>query len=145
MQFSFFSPFLLQASGSQLQGIPFPKTFNPSPLAVSEGNWWAASILFFSFTLIVILRVFDYRKLVLLFNGFIRASSVSVMYREEYSLTSRISLLLLLNYLLVFPLFLWQLAGYFGIHRDGLGGFAMISGIILLAYFVKIITTKILG
>ncbi|MDQ3112319.1 MAG: DUF4271 domain-containing protein [Bacteroidota bacterium] len=145
MQISFLSPLLLQASGSEIHGIPFPKTFNPSPLATPEGNWWGAALLFFSFTLIVILRVFDYRKLALLFNGFFRASSVSVMYREEYSLTSRISLLLLVNYLLVFPLFIWQVMGHFGAVREGLSGFAMISGLIFCAYFVKIISTRMLG
>lgn len=145
MQLFFHTPFLLQASGTEIHGIPFPKTFSPSPLATSEGNWWGAAILFFSFTLIVILRVFDYRKLALLFNGFFRASSVSAMYREEYSITSRISLLLLVNYLLVFPLFIWQVMGHFGAARDGLSGFSVISGIILCAYLVKIIATRMLG
>jgi hypothetical protein len=145
MQLFFFSSILLQASATEVHGVLFPKTFNPLPLASSEGNWWGAAILFFSFTLIVILRVFDYRKLALLFNGFFRASSVSVMYREEYSLTSRISLLLLVNYLLIFPLFIWQVMGHFGAARDGLSGFTTISGIILCAYLVKIITTKMLG
>lgn len=136
---------LLQAAGAEIHGIPFPKTFNPTPLATAEGNWWGTAILFFSFTLIVILRVFDYRKLALLFNGFFRASSVSAMYREEYSLTSRISLLLLVNYLLVFPLFIWQVMGHFGAVREGLTGFTMISVIILCVYLVKIIATRILG
>jgi hypothetical protein len=145
MHVSIFSTVLLQAPGTQIQGIPFPKTFHPSPLATAEGNWWGAAILFFSFTLIVILRVFDYRKLALLFNGFFRASSVSVMYREEYSLTSRISLLLLINYLLIFPLFIWQVMGHFGAVREGLSGFGMISVVILCAYLVKIISTRMLG
>lgn len=145
MQLLFLPFILLQASGAEIHGNPFPKTFNPLPLATSEGNWWGAAILFFSFTLIVILRVFDYRKLALLFNGFFRASSVSVMYREEYSLTSRISVLLLVNYLLVFPLFIWQVMGHFGAVREGLTGFTMISVIILCVYLVKIIATKILG
>ncbi len=145
MQLFFYAPVLLQASGAEIHGIPFPENFNPSPLAASEGNWWGAAILFFSFTLIVILRVFDYRKLALLFNGFFRASSVSVMYREEYSLTSRISLLLLVNYLLVFPLFIWQVMRHFGASSEGLNSFAMISVIILCAYLVKIIATRMLG
>ncbi|MEO5641960.1 MAG: DUF4271 domain-containing protein [Bacteroidia bacterium] len=145
MQLFFQPPLLLQASGTEIHGIPFPKTFNPLPLATAEGNWWGAAILFFSFTLIVILRVFDYRKLALLFNGFFRASSVSVMYREEYSITSRISVLLLVNYLLVFPLFIWQVMGYFGAAREGLNGFGMISVIILCVYLVKIIATRMLG
>lgn len=136
---------LLQAADSDLHGVLFPKTFSPQPLISSEGNWWGTAILFFSFTLIVILRVFDFRKLMLLLNGFVRASSVSAMYREEYAITSRISLLLLLNYLLIFPYFIWQVAGFFGAPRDGLSGFATISGIILAAYFVKIIVTRILG
>lgn len=143
----FLSPtfLLLQATDTNLHGVLFPKTFNPQPLASVEGNWWGTAILFFSFTLIVFLRVFDYRKLLLLLNGFVRASSVSAMYREEYAITSRISLLLLLNYLLIFPFFVWQVLGFFGAPRDGLSGFGMISGIILLAYFVKIIVTRILG
>jgi hypothetical protein len=144
MQLFFIPSVLLQAS-TEVHGNLFPKTFNPAPLATSEGNWWGAAILFFSFTLIVILRVFDYRKLALLFNGFFRASSVSAMYREEYSLTSRISLLLLVNYLLVFPLFIWQVMGHFGAVREGLTGFTMISVIILCVYLVKIIATRILG
>lgn len=147
MHFISSSVVFLQAASSkgELHGILFPKQFNPLPLALSEGNWWGTAILFCSFTLIVILRVFDYRKLLLLFNGFIRASSVAAMYREEYSLTSRISLLLLLNYLLMFPLFIWQTAGFFAVQRDGLAGFGQIIGIILLVYFVKIIVTRILG
>lgn len=145
MQFISSDLFLLQAKAEELHGVLFPKQFSPNPLATLEGNWWGAAILFFSFTLIVILRVFDYRKLMLLFNGFIRASSVSAMYREEYSFTSRISVLLLFNYLLILPLFIWQAAGYFGAVRDGLGGFLTISGILFAAYFVKIVSTKILG
>ncbi len=147
MQFISTSVFLLQSAtdNGELHGVLFPKQFNPTPLALAEGNWWATAILFCSFTLLVILRVFDYRKLLLLFNGFIRASSVGAMYREEYALTSRISLLLLLNYLMMFPLFIWQTAGFFGASRDGLAGFALISGIILVTYFVKIIVTRILG
>ncbi len=145
MQLFFLHTFLLQASSSEIQGIPFTKTFNPAPLATLEGNWWGATILFFSFTLIVILRVFDFRKLSLLFSGFARASAVGAIYREEYAITSRISLLLLLNYLLIFPLFIWQVLGYFEAPRDGLAGFAFISALILLVYFIKIITTKILG
>jgi hypothetical protein len=147
MQLLSTSFFLLRSTSAngELHGILFPKQFNPTPLATIEGSWWGAAILFCSFTLLVILRVFDYRKLLLLFNGFIRSSSVAAMYREEYSLTSRISLLLLLNYLLMFPLFLWQVAGFFGASPDGLDGFLTIVGVILLVYFVKIISTRILG
>lgn len=136
---------LLQAANENVHGVLFPKTFSPEPLIRTEGNWWGTAILFFSFSLIVILRVFDFRKLMLLLNGFLRASSVSAMYREEYAITSRISLLLLLNYLLIFPFFILQVATHFGATANGLSGLLSVSGIILLAYFVKIIVTRILG
>ena len=78
-------------------------------------------------------------------NGFVRASSVSVLYREEYSLTSRVSVLLLLNYLFMFPLFICQTAGFYGADRDGLAGFGLIIGGTAVAYLVKIMATRILG
>lgn len=139
------SSILLQASGGEVHGIPFPKSFHPLPLAKIVENWWGTAILFFSFTLIVILRVFDFRRLRLLFNGFVRASAVTGMYREEYAITSRISVMLLVNYLLIFPFFIWQALGYFGIVREGIGDFGLIIAMIFLAYTTKIIATRFLG
>ncbi len=78
-------------------------------------------------------------------NGFVRSSSVSVLYREEYSLTSRVSVLLLLNYLLMFSLFIWQTAGFWNASTEGLKGFGLIMCGIGVAYFVKITVTRILG
>ena len=132
-------------SEGELHGILFPKHFNPAPLASAEGSVWIPIVLFTSFTLLVILHVFERRKFVLLFNGFINASSVNIIYREEYSITSRISLLLLLNYLLISALFSWQVALHFGILNHGVGGYALLLGILFLVYLVKIIATKILG
>ncbi len=126
-------------------GTVSPAAFRPEPLPSHEGNWWIAAALFASFTVLVVLRVFDNRRLVQLLQGFLRSSSVSVLYREEYSLTGRVSVLLLLNYLLVFPLFLWQTAGYFGAPRDGLAGFGLIAAGITAAYLLKIASTRVLG
>ena len=80
-----FISILLQTkiSEGELHGILFPKHFNPAPLASAEGNVWIPIVLFTSFTLLVILHVFERRKFVLLFNGFINASSVNIIYREE--------------------------------------------------------------
>lgn len=138
---------LLQSasSNSEVNGVLFPKQFSPLPLNSADGNWWGAALLFFSFTIIVFLRVFDFRKLLLLFGGFIRASSVNTMYREEYALTSRISILLLLNYTLMFSLFIYKLEGFFGAQQSGLLDVLLIGALIIVAYFVKIIITRILG
>lgn len=119
--------------------------FHPRPVVSQEGNWWIAAVLFACFTMLVILRVFDYRRLLQLMNGFVRQSSVSLLYREEYALTGRVSILLLLNYLLVVSLFAWQACRHFGLQMDGLETFGKIAGGVSAAYFVKIISTRILG
>lgn len=137
------SIFLLQAS--EPKGFLDPHVFHPQPLATSEGNWWVAAVLFSSFTILVILRVFDFKRLLQLMNGFLRSSSVSVLYREEYSLTSRVSVLLLLNYLFMFSLFILQAARFWGATGIGLQEFGLIIAGITVAYFVKIFSTRLLG
>ena len=119
--------------------------FHPKPVVTTDSNWWVAVMLFACFTMLVLLRVFDNRRLLQLFNGFVRQSSVSLLYREEYALTGRVSVLLLLNYVLVISLFAWQSGPYFGVDTDGLATYGMIAGGFVIAYFVKILSTRILG
>lgn len=119
--------------------------FHPRPVISDGGSWWIATVLFSCFTMLVVLRVFDYRRLLQLMNGFIRQSSVSLLYREEYALTGRVSVLLLLNYLLAASLFAWQACRVFGVPLDGLKSFGLMAGGIAAAYFIKIVSTRVLG
>jgi hypothetical protein len=128
----------------QVAGIP-AHGFHPRPVDPTNANWWVAGVLFTCFTMLVILRVFDHRRLLQLFNGMLRQSSVSLLYREEYALTGRVSILLLINYLLVVPLFIWQVCQYMQLEVEGLAGFGLTMLAFAVAYFVKIVTTRILG
>ncbi|HLG04308.1 MAG TPA: DUF4271 domain-containing protein [Bacteroidia bacterium] len=134
-----FAFILLQAAGIPANG------FRPQPVISENENWWVAVMLFTSFTMLVVLRVFDHRRLLQLMNGFLRHSSVSILYREEYALTGRVSVLLLLNYLLVLPLFFWQVGRHYQMDVNGLVWFGFMSIGIGLAYFVKIVTVRVLG
>lgn len=95
--------------------------------------------------MLVLLRVFDYRRLIQLMNGMIRQSSVAMLYREEYALTGRVSIMLSLNFLFMSGLFFWQTLQYFGIDADGVQGFGLIMLAVLAAYFVKILSVRMLG
>jgi hypothetical protein len=125
-------------------GVP-AEGFHPRPVVTANANWWIAAALFACFTMLVILRVFDHRRLLQLLNAVLRQSSVSLLYREEYALTGRVSILLLLNYLIVLPLFVWQTCRHLGIQVDGFSGFGLIVLGITAAYFVKILSTRVLG
>lgn len=131
--------FLLQASG-----IP-AGNFHPKTLPSHSGDWWITAVLFSGFTILVILRVFDYRRMVQLMTGIIRQSSVALLYREDYALTGRVSIMLLLNFLFCFSLFAWQSLRFFKIELDGIAGFGAIMLAVIAVYFVKIISIRILG
>lgn len=119
--------------------------FRPLPLSDTPGSSWIPLLLFFSFTLLVIVRVFDGKRLSQLVSGFFRASSVSLLYREEYALTSRVSILALLNFLVVTPLFLWQTLHRQAILTGGLAEYGILVALLAILYMVKISTTRFIG
>lgn len=111
-------------------------------------QFWIPGVLFMAFLLIVLLRVFDARRLRQLFGAFLRMSSVSQFYREEYALTNRVSFFLLLNYLLCGALFIYQVLVYFTGGAASGGGiilFGLLAGGLALSYTVKVAAVRLLG
>lgn len=109
---------------------------------------WVAIVIFLAFVLLVILRVFDWRRMRQLLSGITRISSVALYYREEYALTNRISILLTLNFLLCGALFITQLAGVYA--GNAVGGsqfllFAVTFGGLFLIYLFKWLGVLFLG
>ncbi|HTF05699.1 MAG TPA: DUF4271 domain-containing protein [Bacteroidia bacterium] len=119
--------------------------FNPEVIASRPGGMWIHTILFTSFTMLVVLRVFDFRRLVLLVQGFVRASSVAVLYREESALSSRVSIFLLFNFILMASLFAWQASGVIFVDYPEPVAVFWIALAILVTYIVKIISIRFLG
>ncbi len=144
---AFFHLFL---DASMQQANPFltdgkPLGFHPQLQVDVPGGWWLSLIVFICFTIIVVLRVFDNRRLTQLLTGFVRASSLSIYYREESALTGRVSLLLIFNFLLVVPLFLWQIIAY---SYPEVVSWSLYPSLILsitLMYGVKIVSMRFLG
>ncbi|GAB4131615.1 MAG: hypothetical protein Fur0041_02200 [Bacteroidia bacterium] len=131
-------------------GQPFltdgkPVGFHPELKQIHADNWWISIILFVSFLFLVVIRVFDFRKLNQLFTGFARAGAVNVIYREERSLTGRTSILLMFNFVLLAALFVWQVIIWKHDPDFGLLGYSKCLLIIALIYTVKIASTRFLG
>jgi len=119
--------------------------FEPKLIANPPGGIWMHVLLFVSFTMLVFLRVFDFRRLVALLQGFVRASSVGTLYREESALSSRVSFFLLLNFIIMSSLFAWQTSGVLFTNYPAATDVLWIAGAIVGAYMVKIISTRLLG
>lgn len=135
------------ASGPAFFHTAHSPTLQPQPRVHNE-NYWIASVLFVAFLALVVLRVFDRRRLNQVLNAFLRYSSVNLLYREEYAITNRTSLLLLLNFFVVTPLFIYQVLPYFGVHSERLPGpalFGLLAGGMAAIYFVKLIMIRFLG
>lgn len=142
----FLSTFIfLQAPGATRWLTDSIAVFDPKLAPVAPGGIWIHVILFLSFTMLVFLRVFDFRRLVALVQGFARASSVSVMYREESALSSRVSVFLILNFLLMASLFIWQASGVIFVSYMPPTSILWIALGLVGVYLVKIIAVRMLG
>jgi Domain of unknown function (DUF4271) len=119
--------------------------FHPQVMPDHDSNGWITLVLMGSFTALVLLHVFDRRRLFQLMNGVFRQGSVSMLYREESTITSRVSILLLINYILMASLFLWQSGSFFGAQFDHAGQFGIIALSLILIYLIKITMTRMLG
>jgi hypothetical protein len=139
------SDLLLQIPTAQHWLTDSTSVFEPKLAPVSPGGIWIHVLLFLSFTMIVILRVFDFRRLVALVQGFARASSVAVMYREESALSSRVSFFLIVNFLLMGSLFIWQSLGVLLDHYPAPVDMFWIGLAILVMYVIKILSVRMLG
>jgi len=138
--------FLLQASPVAEHWLSDSvSVFQPKLAPVPVGGTWIHALMFVCFTMLVLLRVFDFRRLVLLMQGFVRASSVSQTYREESALTSRVSVFLLLNFLLMGALFIWQTLGVLFHNYPAPSAVLWIALGILAVYVVKIAGVRMLG
>lgn len=109
---------------------------------------WVSAVIFLAFLVLVILRVFDWRRMRQLLSGITRISAVSMYYREEYALTNRISILLTLNFLLCGALFITQLVRVYA--GDALPVqpfvlFLLVAGGLFLTYLLKWLGVLLLG
>lgn len=117
--------------------------FHPQLLPDPSEYWYIPAALFISFTLLVILRVFDGRRMNRLLGGFFRVASLGLLYREESMLLGRPALFLLINFLLNATLFITLSYDY--VEHINIALFLQIAGMIVAIYLVKLIATRLIG
>lgn len=138
--------FLLQSSFADQRWLTdTTAVFDPKPIVQPQGGIWVHAILLSCFTLLVLLRVYDFRRISMLVQGFVRPAAVATLYREESALTSRVSFFLILNFVMVCSLFLWQSIATNSSSEVSDSAVVWIALALLGVYVVKIISTRVLG
>jgi len=128
-----------------------PVSFQPEE-KLSGNTDWILGVLISVFLILAWVRVNHGKRLGQIVKAFQSNHYVNLIIRENDSLMQRVSIALNAVYILVAPIFIYQLGLYYGwtfipSTRDGgfIYFFLLISGLILLVYAIKTILIRIVG
>lgn len=125
------------------------KTIHTTPiLKVNEPTYWQGIILFAIFSIYVLIRVSEPRKIIKIFTSVFSLQESKQLFREEFKLTKRFSILLGVGFILVMAFLIQFTNQYFGIilqdysHLQQYGFFVMV---VTLVYLVKFFANYVLA
>lgn len=125
------------------------KPLNQGPLIrSSDSSVWPAITLLVTFALIVFARVSEPRKFFRVFTSFYSLQASKQLLREDYKIGRRLSVVLLLVFLVSLSYLLYLLNRYFGLilpEWPALGQFGFFAGMVLAMYFVKYLFSMAVG
>lgn len=125
-----------------------PSHLKPEPLPVNHA-FWIFTLLFTAFALYVSLRVIYGKRFRQEIGAFFTSRLINQMMREEYGLSNRVSMGLSLLYFMIFSLFLYQVATYYGhfdFHRKaGPELYFKVFGGVVVLLALKLLVIRMLG
>lgn len=114
----------------------------------SETSYWPGIVLFSIFVIYVLIRISEPKKIVKIFTSVFSLQEAKQLFREEFKLTKRMSLFLVLAFILVMA-FLVQITNrYFGLilhEQSYLKQYLFFVGIISAMYVIKFLTNYVLA
>ncbi|MBS1635083.1 MAG: DUF4271 domain-containing protein [Bacteroidetes bacterium] len=125
------------------------KPFHPSAVFRNGHDMiWPAILLFVVFSFIVFARVTEPKKLTKVFTAFYSLQASKQLQREDYKIGKRLSVILLIVFLVCLSFFLYSFNAYFGfILRDTpvWKQFLFFMGLVGASYLVKYMVSMVLG
>ena len=125
------------------------KIVHPTPmLKITESTYWQGVILFVIFSIYVLIRVSEPRKILKVFTSVFSLQESKQLFREEFKLTKRLSILLGIGFILVVAFLIQFTNQYFGLilhdcsHLQQYGFFVMV---VSLVYLVKFFANYVLA
>lgn len=125
------------------------KVIHPSPIInTKQQSYWQGLLLFILFSIYVVIRVSEPKKILKIFISVFSLQEAKQLFREEFKLTKRISLLLGIGFILIIA-FLMQLTNeYFGSilnNYSHLQQYLLFVVVICLTYLIKFIVNYTLA
>ncbi len=130
-------------SGHSLQ------TIHTTPmLKASEPSYWQGIVLFIIFSIYVLIRVSEPRKILKVFTSVFSLQESKQLFREEFKLTKRLSVLLGIGFILVMSFLIQYTNQYFGLILNDysrLQQYGFFVMVVSLIYLVKFFANYILS
>ena len=138
----------LQSTNSIFSGHSL-KTIHSTPiLKISEPTYWQGIVLFVIFSIYVLIRVSEPRKIFKVFTSVFSLQESKQLFREEFKLTKRLSILLGIGFVLVVAFLIQFTNRYFGLilhDYSHLQQYLFFVMVISLVYLVKFFANYILA
>lgn len=117
-------------------------------LRFNEPTYWQAIVLFLIFSIYVLIKVSEPRKIIKIFISVFSLQESKQLFREEFKLTKRLSVLLGIGFILVIAFLLQKTNHYFGLilnDASHIQQYLFFVALVTLVYVVKFIANYILS
>ena len=145
----------LSLKGAQTENYPSVftghslKAIHQTPmLKINEPTYWQGIILFVIFSIYVLIRVSEPRKILKVFTSVFSIQESKQLFREEFKLTKRLSVLLGISFILVMAFLIQFTNRYFGLilhDYSHLQQYVFFVMVVSLVYLVKFFANYILA
>lgn len=139
---------VLQYNQSIFSGHSLIKIHDDPIFNASNPTYWPGIVLFFVFSIFVLIRISEPKKIIKIFTSVFSLQEAKQLFREEFKLTKRVSILLGISFILVMAFLVQFVNEYFGLilsDYSQLKQFLFFTAIISFMYLVKFIANYILA
>lgn len=139
---------ILQNNQSIFSGHSLIKTHDYPIFNSSSPTYWPGIVLFFIFSIFVLIRISEPKKIIKVFTSVFSLQEAKQLFREEFKLTKRVSILLGLSFILVMAFLVQFINEYFGLilnEYSELKQFLFFIAVISLMYLIKFIVNYTLA
>ncbi|MBA4239758.1 MAG: hypothetical protein C0448_03460 [Sphingobacteriaceae bacterium] len=139
---------VLQNTESIFSGHLLIKTHDTPIFNASNPTYWPGIVLFIIFSIYVLIRISEPKKIIKVFTSVFSLQEAKQLFREEFKLTKRVSILLGISFILVMAFFVQIINEYFGLilnNYSQLKQFIFFIAVIGLMYLIKFLSNYLLA
>lgn len=139
---------VIQNNQSVFYGHALVKTHDTPVFKSGDTSYWPGIILFAVFSIFVLIKISEPKKIIKIFSSVLSLQVAKQLFREDFRLTKRISILLGISFILVMAFLIQFINEYFGLiltEYSQLKQFLFFTAILSLMYLIKFSINYILA